>query len=136
MDLLMGLLLPLPMRVLKTMQSRHLIGTVNHAEQGDELRPDLLIGLVQRLKEDRVAGQQETAHAGLLINHQLGQAVAVEDDDVGAIHCARTLLDALQAVAEDESKNSKCCDGQGKETEQKPAIEPRFHSIFPRVVSC
>jgi hypothetical protein len=122
------------MGVLKTMQPCHLIGTLNHAEEGVELGFDLLIGVVQRLKEDRVARQQETAQAGLFINHQLDQAVAVEDDNVGAIHGTRTLLDALQAVAEDESKNSKRCDGQGEETEQKPAIEPRFHSIFPRVV--
>src|SRR5882757_4164975 len=122
------------MGVLKTMQSRDLVGTVNQGEQGGELRFDLLIGFVQRLKEDRVARQQETAQAGLFIDHQLDQAVAVEDDNVGAIHRARTLLDALQAVAEDESKNSKCSDRQCKETEQKPAIEPRFHVSFLAMV--
>jgi hypothetical protein len=88
---------------------------------------------MQRLKEDWVAGQKETAKAGFFIDHQFDQPVAVEDDHVGAIYCARTLLNALQAVAEDESQNSECCDRQGKETEQKSAIEPRFHSIFPRV---
>jgi CHASE3 domain sensor protein len=57
---------------------------------------------------------EETGLRGFLLSRN------VEDDDVGAIHRARTLLNALQAVAE--------------ETEQKPAIEPRFHSIFPRAV--
>ena len=130
MDLLMRLLLPLLMGVLKTMQSCHLVGTVNHGEQGVELGFDLLICGLQRLKEGRVARQKETTQAGLFIDHQFDQAVGVENDDVGAIDSGGTLLNALQAVAEDESQNSQCCDRQGKETKQKSAIEPRFHSIF------
>src|SRR5260370_38784505 len=133
MDLLICLLLPLLMGVLKTMQSRHLIGTVNHGEQGVELGFDLLICVMQRLKEDRVARQKEAAQTGLFIDHQFDEGVGVEDDDVGAIHGVRALLNALQAIAEDESQNSECCNRQCKETEQESAIEPRFHSVFPRV---
>ena len=132
MDLLIRLLLPLPMSVLKTMQSGHLIGTVDQVEEGVELGFNLLICGSQRLKEDRVARQKETAQTGLFIDYQFDQAVGVENDDVSAIHCFRALLNTLQAIPEDESQNSKCCNRQYKETEQKPAIEPRFHSI-PRV---
>src|ERR1700712_1003267 len=130
MDLLICLSLPLLVGLLKAMQSCHLVGTVNHAEQDVELGFNLLICALQRLKEDRVARQKEAAQASLFIDYQFDQAVCVENDDVRAIHCARTLLNALQAVAEDESQNSKCCNRQCKKTEQKPAIEPRFHSIF------
>ena len=133
MDLLICLLLPLLMGVLKTMQSGHLVGAVNHGEQGVELGFDLFVCLMQRLKEDRVARQKETAQAALFIDYQFDQAVAVEDDDVGAVDCARTLLNAFEAVAENESQNSECGNRQGKKTEQESAIEPRFHSIFPRV---
>src|SRR5260370_38954059 len=127
MDLLIRLLLPLLMGLLKTMESGHQIRTMNHVEQGVELRFDLPICVMQRLKEDGVARQKETAQAGLFIDHQFDQAVAVEDDDVGAIYCARTLLNALQAVTEDGSENSGCCNRQGKGEEQGPAIEPRVH---------
>ena len=130
MDLLIGLLLPLLMGFLKTMQSCHLIGTLNHGEQGVEFGFDLFVCLMQRLKEDRVARQQETAQTGLFVDHQFDQAVGVEDDDVGTIHGACTVLNALQTVAEDESQDSECCNRQCKKTEQKPAIEPRFQSIF------
>src|ERR1700730_17416756 len=136
MDLPIRLLLPLLMGLLKTMESGYLIRTMNHGEQGVELGLDLLICVMQRLKEDRVARQKETAQSGLFIDHQFDEAVGVEDDYVGAIDCARTLLNAFEAVAEDESQNSECCNRQGKETEQESAIEPRFHSVFPRVGLC
>ncbi len=109
MDLLICLLLPLLVGVLKTMQPCHLVGTVNHGEQGVELGFDLLICIVQRLKEDWVSRQKVAAQAGLFVDHQFDEAVGVENDDVGAIDCARALLNALQAVAEDESQNSECC---------------------------
>ena len=76
-------------------------------EQGVELGFDLLICIVQRLKEDWVSRQKVAAQAGLFVDHQFDEPVGVENDDIGAIDCARTLLNALQAVAEDESQNSE-----------------------------
>jgi hypothetical protein len=97
------------MGLLKTVQPCYLVGTVNHGEQSVELRFDLLICVMQRLKEDRVARQKEAAQAGLFVDHQFDKAVSVEYDDVGAIDCARTPLNAPQTIAEDESQNSECC---------------------------
>src|SRR5260370_41797800 len=115
MDLLICLLLPLLMGVLKTMQSRHLIGTVNHGEQGVELGFDLLICVMRRLKEDRVARQKEAAQTGLFIDHQFDEAVGVEDDDVVAIHGGCALLKALQPRADEESPNSEGLNRPGNE---------------------
>jgi hypothetical protein len=64
---------------------------------------------LQRLKEDGVARQNEAAQTSLFIDHQFDQAVGVENDDISAIYCARTLLNALQTIPEEESQNSKCC---------------------------
>jgi hypothetical protein len=86
---------------------------LNHGEQEVELGCDLFVCLMQRLKEDRVARQKETAQAGLFVDYQLDQTVAVEEDYVGAIHRARTLLNAFEAEAEDQSQNSERCNRQG-----------------------
>src|ERR1700756_2177238 len=117
MNLLIGFTLPLLMAGLKTLQPRNLIRTVNQTEESLELRFDLLIGLMQRLKEDGIASQKETTQAGLLVDHQFDQAVGVEDDNIGTIDRARTGLNVFQAVTEDESQNSQCCNRQRKETE-------------------
>src|SRR5260370_3229443 len=113
MDLLIRLLIPLLMGLLKTMESGHQIRTMNHVEQGVELRFDLPICVMQRLKEDRVARQKETAQAGLFIDHQFDQAIAVKNDDVGAIDRSHTLLNTFQPVAEDERQNTEACCWQG-----------------------
>ena len=70
---------------LKALQSCHLVGTVDHGEQGVEFGLDLSVGLVQGLEEDRIARQKVAAQTGLFVDHQFDQAVGVEDDDVGAI---------------------------------------------------
>jgi len=82
---------------------------VDHGEQGVELGFDLLICVMQRLKEERVPRQKEAAQTGLFVNHQFGEAVGVENNDVGAIDGACTFLNAPQAVTEDESQSSECC---------------------------
>ena len=134
MNLLIGFPLPLLMFGLKTMQPRHLVRAVNQIEESLELSFNLLIGLMQRLKEDGIVSQKETTQTGLLVDHQFDQAVGMENDDVGAIDRARTGLNAFEAVTENESQNSQCCNRQRKKTEQKSAIKLRFHSVFPCLV--
>jgi hypothetical protein len=80
MDLLICLLLPLLVGVLKTVQPGNLVGAVNHGEQGVELGFDLLICVMQRLKEDWVSGQKVATQTGLFVDHQFDEPIGVEND--------------------------------------------------------
>jgi hypothetical protein len=110
-DLVVSLQLPLLMVLLKAAQPFDLIGTVHKVEEGIELGFDLQICGVERVQEERVAGEEKTSQASLFIEDQFGEPICVKKDNVRAVDRACALFDTLQTVSKDQSEKGKCCNG-------------------------
>ncbi len=96
-----GILLPCARRRLHALQPGGLFRVAPYqAEEGCELRIQVLVSFTVGLKEEPVAGEQKSAQSRFFVDHQFDQVVGVRDYLVGPVNPASTPLHLAESVSQ------------------------------------
>ena len=96
--LVFGDLLPVLLGCQYIFQPDGLLGSLfEEREERVELGVELVVGIMEGLKKERIFGQEIAAEASLFVHHELDETVGVGGDEIGLIDSASAALDILQA---------------------------------------